>query len=258
MGAYLRSGTPEPVACRGRPLTTWSPVPRPTWWNAGAGGVEATAPRSPPTWRPGWDRPVLHRRALPHAFSFGLLEREGRLAHGAPLRPDPGRPGVELLPGPRPAGPHGARRGLPRVRRPSAPGRPGPTRSTARRSCARSPRAEDAPADLPRPGLPPCPGCRPARGRRPGAGRGLRRRLGVVQIAERFPGHRVGIDLEPYSVELARRLIAEPAWPAAARPACRASTSSARTGPTTSPPASWSSTRSPRRSSRAFAAVAGR
>jgi hypothetical protein len=73
------------------------------------------------------------------AFSFGLLEREGpgwRMApHFDQILGDPGRASTWRAP-------HGSTwcsaRTTPTTSAASAPGRSGPTRSTARRSCARS------------------------------------------------------------------------------------------------------------------------
>ena len=127
------------------------------------------------------DQPLLHRRAVPD----GVLLRAPRarrrgLAHGAALRPDPGRQRVQLLSRQRREGPHGAGPGLPRVRG-ALPGRPDPAVPGARRGVhARGRRrAEGAAAHLPGPRA--AAAARPrleAAGRRPGAGRRLRRRLG--------------------------------------------------------------------------------
>ena len=134
----------------------------------GAGCLGGTDPAP----RPGLRRagraarhgPLLHRRPLPHR----VLLRPGRagrrrLAHGAPLRPDPGRPRLQLLPGLRAQGPHGARGGLPRLR-PPLPRRHHQVLPGARRasSCARWPRpSRRSRASSSTWSCPTCPACGP-------------------------------------------------------------------------------------------------
>jgi len=69
----------------------------------------------------------------------------------------------------------------------------------------------------------------------------------VVQIAERFPKIScVGIDVEPYSVDLARRLIDERGLADRCEARLQSVDRLGRTRATTWPPASWWCTRSPR------------
>ena len=70
------------------------------------------------------------------------------------------------------------------------------------------------------------------------------------QIAERFPGTTgVGIDLEPYSVELARRLIAERGLAGRCEARLQSADQLGEDGTYDVATSSWSSTRSRRRSS---------